>query len=346
MDLNQVPIIILNKKGFVLAGGSQSVVLAAVGGNSVITILKFGGWFFSRSPSLLAEAIHSLADTVNQFLILIGIRQSLKAVGLSPTGQGMARYTWGLVSAMGIFFVGFGVTAYHGMHALLHPHAGEVQWSWVGFSVLVVSFIIEFYVLVMAYVEVKKQKGNKSFVQHFLESDDPTSTAILLEDGIAVLGVIVALFGNIFGYLTQSHALDAVASLIVALLLGVMAVLLALVNGKLLIGVPTDLAKEVEIKKFVEGLKYVKSVEHFQTKVLGASRLRLSLELELIGETFIDQAQLSYDVKDIEKGQDPAKILTKSSARMIRIVGQKINEMELAIQEKFPQITIIDFEVH
>jgi zinc transporter 9 len=106
-----------------MAGSGVKVVIAAVAGNSFITVIKFIGWFFSRSPSLLAESIHSLADTFNQILLLIGMNQShKKATRDLPTGSGNARYLWNLISAVGIFFLGFGITAYHGLHALFEGH--------------------------------------------------------------------------------------------------------------------------------------------------------------------------------------------------------------------------------
>ena len=109
--------------------GSVKVVLTAVVVNFFVTLAKSVGWMFSMSPSMLAEAIHSFADTANQMLVYLGIRISRKGPTREyPAGYGQARYLWNLISASGIFFIGFGVTVYHGVSSLVNPHQ-DVQFS-------------------------------------------------------------------------------------------------------------------------------------------------------------------------------------------------------------------------
>ncbi len=329
-----------------MAGSGVKVVVAAISGNSFITVIKFIGWFFSRSPSLLAEAIHSLADTLNQILLLIGLKQSEKDASRDhPVGVGEARYLWNLISAVGIFFLGFGVTAYHGLHALISPHAEVGPVSWLGIGVLVVSFIIEFYVFLQALKEVKAQKGQRSYLEFIRQSDDPTIIAVLLEDGVAVLGVLLALTGIILGQVFGSVLFDIAASLGIALLLGLMAVLLAFVNGKLLIGKSVAIHQEEEIRTFIMGLKEIETIEKMHTQILGAGQIRLSLEVDLYGEALIDPRILSEDAKKINAGESAIKILQKSSERMVRLTAHQINLLEAEIQQKFPEITIVDFEI-
>jgi len=120
--------------------GSVKVVLTAVVVNFFVTIAKAVGWLISFSPSMLAEAIHSFADTANQLLVYLGIRISKKAPTREyPAGYGQARYLWNLISASGIFFIGFGVTVFHGVSTLLNSHP-DAQFSYgVGIGILLFS---------------------------------------------------------------------------------------------------------------------------------------------------------------------------------------------------------------
>ena len=328
-----------------MAGGGTKVVVQAIGGNTFITIIKFIGYFISGSPSLLAEGVHSLADTFNQVLILIGIKQSNQVTkeGL-PTGRGNARYVWNLVSAVGIFFMGFGVTFYHGMHALLSPsHASTV--GWIGISILIISFIIEFWVFIQALKEVNSMRGERSLMTFLQQSDDPSLVAILLEDGVAVLGVVLALMGILLGNLFHSPMFDIAASLIIAFLMAFMAIALGIMNSKLLIGKSMTKERESDLRHFVEKLKGVKNVSQFSTQIIGAGKVRLSLELEFNASEIIDMSSLEEDAKAIADGETVQKILLKTSERMVRLSGRHINELELEIQKAFPEVALIDFEL-
>jgi len=116
--------------------GSVKVVVTAIVVNFFVTLAKAIGWFISPSPSMLAEAIHSFADTANQLLVYLGIKISKKGPTREfPEGYGQARYLWNLISASGIFFIGFGVTVYHGVSALISPHHDEPISYGIGVSV-------------------------------------------------------------------------------------------------------------------------------------------------------------------------------------------------------------------
>ena len=330
-----------------MAGSGAKIVVSAILGNGFITTIKFIGWFFSQSPSLLAEAIHSVADTSNQILLLIGMKQSQKHVSREhPHGQGEARYLWNLISAVGIFFLGFGVTAFHGLHALLSGHYEVGGVSWVAIGVLIIALLIEGYVLIQAYREVESMREEKGYLHFLKDCDDPTIIAILLEDGVAVLGVLLALTGIILGQVFQSALFDIGASLLICLLLGLMAVLLAFINGKLLIGKSVNFHDEKEIYNFIQSLGEVKSIEALSTQILGAGQVRLSLEVVFDAHLLMDLESLERDAKLIEKGEQAIKVLAKASERMVRLTGQKINHLESLIQKKYPEIVYIDLEVY
>jgi zinc transporter 9 len=323
------------------------VILQAIGGNAFITIIKFIGFVLTASPSMMAEAVHSLADTFNQILLFIGVKQSESSPGEDyATGMGNARYVWNLVSAVGIFFIGFGVTFYHGMHSLLADHHESAPISWIAIGILVISFAIEFWVLLGAWREVNRQRGQMALLDFFRESDDPTVLAVLLEDGVAVLGVLLALIGLLLGQLTGQNYFDAVISIIISFLMAFLAISLGITNGKLLIGKRVSVAQESDIQNFIESLPQVQRVVHLNTKIIGSGQVRLAVEVELYGENLVDLKSLERDVQELRQTDNPTKVLLKSNERMIRVVGNHINEMEVKIVERFPEIVIIDLEIN
>jgi len=329
------------------AGGGTKVILQAVGGNAFITVIKFIGYFLTGSPSIMAEAVHSLADTFNQILLFIGIKQSESSPAHDyATGMGSARYVWNLVSAVGIFFIGFGVTFYHGMHSLLAENHESAPLNWIAIVILFVSFSIEFWVLMGAYKEINRQRGNLTLIEFFKESDDPTVLAVLLEDGVAVLGVVLALIGLILGHLTGQNYFDAIISIMISFLMAFLAISLGITNGKLLIGKRVSLAQESEIQRFIESLPQVQNVVKLNSKIIGSSKVRLAVEVELYGEKIVDLKNLERDVEELRKTDNPTKVLLKSNERMIRIIGNQINEMEMKIQQEFPEIVMIDLEIN
>jgi len=330
-----------------LVGSNLKVIVSAILGNLFITIMKFVAWGISLSPSMLAEAIHSAADTLNQILLLIGQKQSKRlASRFHPRGFGSSSYLWNLISAVGIFFIGFGVTFYHGLHSLLSPDHSPSELSYIVLGVLLLSIIIEGYVFLSAYKEIKKHKKGLSYLEYFHETDDPSLLAVLLEDGVAVLGLLLALVGICLGHYFQSPYFDIVAAILISLLLGFMAIALAFLNGKLLIGKSISLIREEELKAFIERLPEVLKIEKFSTLVIGSSQVRLTMEIELNGEYLIDHPALVQDSHKIADGIEVLKVLIRTSERMVRITGNAINSIEAKILKQFPEVSIIDIEIN
>lgn len=333
-----------------MADGDSSikVVLSAVFGNLVITIAKFAGWILSGSPSMLAEGIHSLADTFNQGLLFVGIKHG--QVGPSrnhPFGLGQSRYLWNLVSAIGIFFVGFGVTAYHGFLSLFESEEFYVsKWQGLSIGILIFSFFIESIPFYLAVKAVNAERGERGLLEQILTSDNPTNLGVLFEDAIALLGVIVALVGIGMSQYFESFIPDAIASIVIAILLGVMAVVLAFINGRLLIGRAVTVGKEQDILEFVRNFPSVERVAKVRTEIRGPKRMGLTMEVEFHGSFLIDRYQIEKDAEAIRKGEDPIPILVDTAERMVRVVGREINRLEEAIQKKFPEITYIELEVN
>ena len=327
---------------------SMKAVLAAAVGNTLVTCAKFVGWFLSYSPSMLAEAVHSLADTLNQFLLFVGIRHGEgKPTPAYPFGKGRARYIWNLVSAMGIFFVGFGFTIYHGLSKLIEAQPNDpVGESWIPVIILAISFVVEGYTLTVALKAVNLSRGERPFWDYIRLGDDPTGVAVLLEDVIAVTGVLTALVGYYLSRELQSPYPDAICSVIVGCLLGAMAVMLAVANGRILMGVSASADEEADIREFLEAYNSVERVVSLKTAVMAPGSLRVAVEIEFHGGILISREQIERDAERIRDGEDPAYLLFETAERMVRVVGREINRLESDMTERFPQIHMIDLEVN
>ncbi len=328
-------------------GGSTKVVLTAVVGNFIVTVGKLVGFLLSGSPSMLAETIHSAADTSNQFLLFVGIKQSKgKPSSRFPYGLGQAQFVWNLVSALGIFFVGFGVTTYHGISSLLHPHAAENIDLRIPIFILIGALLIEGYALWVAYKEMHKLKGSKSLVRFIKDGTAPTIVAVLFEDFIAVLGVLLALGGLYISHLSGSSLPDAISSTVIGLLLGIMAIVLAIINGQLLIGKSAPESKVSAIRDFFECHPCIEKIIDLKAVIIGVGKVKISVELEFHGEAFIDPEQIARDRQELQSGEEPSKVLTKNASRMVRIVGSQINDIEKEVMEKFPDVVALELEVN
>ena len=296
---------------------------------------------FSLSPSMLAEAIHSFADTANQFLIYLGIRISKKGPTREfPSGYGQARYLWNLISASGIFFIGFGVTVYHGVSSLLSPHDGE-QFSYtMAIGILIFSFIVEGFALMVALKEVNANRGGRSLISFIRESDDPTSIGVLLEDFIAVIGVLLALTGMAMSYHFHTHIPDAIASILIGLLLGLLAVIMAFTNGRLLINRSISSSDEEEISKFVNGLTFVNRVTSLKTEILAPDQIKLSMEIDF------NSSEIVREIKTGQNDETDDDLVQTIINKSIKSIGKAINEMEKQIQTNFPDVKYIDLEIN
>jgi zinc transporter 9 len=327
---------------------SLHAVLAAITGNALVAVAKTIGWVFSGSPSMMAEAIHSLADTANQGLLFVGIRHSSgKPTSYYPWGKGQARYVWNLVSALGIFFIGFGVTTYHGISQLLYPPHEPVPQTLIPLYILAFALMVEGWTLMVAFRSVNKARGENPFWDYVKSGDDPTGVAVLMEDSIAVFGVTIAFIGYFWSRHTGSHLPDAITSTIIGILLGVMAVTLSVANGRILMGASAGKEWDSEIREFVESFPSVERVVNLRTAILSPGSLRVSIEIEFHGGMLINRDQIEEDANRIrEGGEDPTYILVETAERMVRTVGREINRLEAELHAKFPEIVMIDLEVN
>ncbi len=228
---------------------SKLVIISSLGGNLLISILKFVSAFMSGSSAMLSEGIHSLVDTGNQILLLIGIKLSKRPAGENfPFGHGKEVYFWSFIVSILIFALGAGFSIYEGIHKVLHPNQKITNLS-LNYIVLAFSLVFEGVVWFIALKEFRKikEKGQGYFAA-IKEAKDPTIFLVLFEDSAALLGLIIALVFTYLGQITGNIYLDGVASILIGCILALTAVFLAYETKGLLIGESAD-------KKIVQGIK-------------------------------------------------------------------------------------------
>jgi cation diffusion facilitator family transporter len=232
-----------------MAGSSKKVIYAALAGNSLIAVTKFGAASVTGSSAMLSEGIHSLVDTGNQVLLLLGLARSRRPADEQfPFGHGKEVYFWSFIVAILIFAVGAGVSIYEGILHLLDPH--PVENPIVNYVVLGLAMIFEGGAWYFAMTEFSKAKGKWGYFEAVRRGKDPTLFVVLFEDSAAMLGLIVAMLGLILGQVTANPYFDGGASVVIGLILGGTAIWLAYETKGLLIG-------EAASQRVVDGIREI-----------------------------------------------------------------------------------------
>ena len=208
----------------------SSSVSLAIATNTTIALSKGFGWFVTGSPTLFAETVHSLADVGNQVLLKVGeVRGRQGPNATHPFGRGQEKYFWALVSAVSVFFVGCGINLYHGIHSLLAPAEGGA-FSPLVIGLLLFSLALELWTFFVALKEIGGVKGIRT------NRNNTTVLAVLLEDAVALLGILLTLIVAGAGYVLGPHPeFDAIVAIAVGVILGLLAIFLAAINRRLLI---------------------------------------------------------------------------------------------------------------
>ncbi len=324
---------------------SLPAVIVALAANTLVTLLKLVAFFLSGSGAMLSEAIHSAADTGNQLLLFVGLKRGARQGDEEfPYGYGGERFVFGLLSAAGIFFIGCGVTVYHGVEGLRHPHVPSI--NGVTFAVLGLSFLIEGGALLFAVRTVGAQRGTMPFVQYVREKADPASVAILLEDGAAVLGLFLAAGGIVASYLTGSPAWDSVASILIGLLLGFVAIHLVTQNRDLLIGMAVPDGVEETFVRVLRERPSVRGVRDVKSRRITPEVYKLKAEVTFDAAYFairLDRA-LS-EAPGALSGAEREKTLQTAAASALRAISDEIDDIEVAVRAVIPEAKHIDIEV-
>jgi len=217
--------------------GGTRAILAALVANLGIALTKFIAFLLTKSSSMLAESIHSVADSGNQLLLLIGGRRaSREATPEHPFGYGRQRYVYAFLVSIVLFSVGGLFAIYEGVHKWQHPEPIEGRWWWVPIVVLLVAIGLESYSFRTAVRESNHTRGDQSWVQYVRRAKAPELPVVLLEDTAALLGLVFAMFGVVLTLLTDNGRWDAVGTLLIGLLLVAVVIVLGIEMNFLLIG--------------------------------------------------------------------------------------------------------------
>lgn len=295
------------------AHGGKKVILWAMAANGVIAVSKFTAAAFTGSAAMLSEAIHSLVDTGNQLLLLLGLKMSSKpADEKHPFGYGQAMYFWSMVVAVLIFGLGATVALYEGAHKLMEPE--PIKNAWVIYLVLIVAILMEG----KSWWEAKKefiiQCEGRSWVSEIRNSKDPTVFAILFEDTAAMAGLFIALLGVALSQFFNAPIFDALASCIIGLVLAATSIFLCYETYSLMLGEAISKALKEEIREVISGFKGITGVNDIRGIHQGPHDVLLLLSIDF------DDYQTAGDVE------------------------KTVGDMEIAIRQKAPEIKTIAIE--
>ena len=300
---------------------SMRAVIAALGANLLIAVLKLIAAIVTGSVATLAEAVHSFADCGNQFLLLIGDRLAQHGpTEKHPFGRAVERYFWPFIVSILLFSVGGLFAMYEGIHKLFFAsHAGEGEvasassnlWNYV---VLGASFLLESYSCTVAMREFQKTRGNRPFFTALQDAKDPTLPIVVLEDLVALLGLSIALLGIFLSDMTHWSGWDALGSLLIGVLLTCVAVFLSRKTHSLLVGESASIEERAAIKKITEGTPGVMRVVQLLSVYRGPDDVLIALKVAF------------------DRGM------------IVENVETTINEIEVRIRGAFPQIRWIFIE--
>jgi cation diffusion facilitator family transporter len=286
------------------AGGGARAIIAALAANAGIALAKFVGFLVTGSSSMLAEAAHSVADTTNQALLLLGQKTSQRrATQQHPFGFGRDRYFYSFIVALLLFSVGAVFAMYEGIHKIQAP--SELSAPIVAIIILVLAVGLETFSFVTAISESKKIKGDVTWWGFIRQSRSPELPVVLLEDAGALLGLVFALFGVGLATITGDPVWDGIGTLMIGMLLAVIAVILIVEMKSLLIG---EGATPEELDTIVDELTAgkVQRVIHIRTQYLGPDELLVAAKIALNpGLTLAEVAQAIDDAELRVRGKVP-----------------------------------------
>lgn len=309
-------------------------VLGALFANALITILKFGGAVITGSSGMMAEALHSFADTTNQVFLLLGLRfYKRPASEKHPFGYGKERFFWSFIAAIFIFGVGATYAIYEGIAKLRHPHAPEnLKWA---YWVLGISFVLEAGSIALAlYQEIKEaHHEGLTFFAYLRESKDPTAKTVLFEDSAALIGIVIAAAGI---YLTEHHTgpgggayWDGLASILIGLVLAVVAFVLARLSRGLLLGEAATPKSLQAITEAIESHPNVVKVVELLTMHLGPKQILINAHVNLRDDLVTEEI-----VKTIEEVES---LINRAEPKVDMIFIEAARQSESAHREPVPE---------
>ena len=332
----------------------------AIAMNSLIFVAKACVAQITGSSSMLAEALHSIADILNQTLLRVGLIQSQMAPNAKYNyGYHRDRFIFSLISAVGIFFLGAGASVFHGFHSLgagADHQLESVFWTYV---VLGVSGMLEGYSLHVALEGVREgaKQAGQTMTRYIASGSDPTTVAVLMEDGGALAGLLIAAIATALTHYTGSALYDACGSIGIGCLLGGIAYWLVAKNRQLLIGRSMDQSEQDDIKNLLRRDSSVAYITDCKTEEIGPRVFRFKAEVAWDGERLAERylARIGRDkfISRLQQalsepsGSDNAqvdRILKAYGKGIISAVGAEVDRLENEIQALNPNVRFVDLE--
>eukprot|EP00761_Pharyngomonas_kirbyi_P004310 gb/GECH01004314.1/.p1 GENE.gb/GECH01004314.1/~~gb/GECH01004314.1/.p1 ORF type:complete len:642 (+),score=145.40 gb/GECH01004314.1/:1-1926(+) len=328
---------------------SSRAVMLALGGNAFITIVKFISFLTSGSSAMLSEATHTLVDSINQVLLLFGLKQAERLPDRRHQyGYGRAAFFWSLISALGLFWVGSMATIWQGWTTIMAPPQ-QLEIGWYTWFVLAASFAIDGAVFTSVFKDLwRKKPKDQNLIPYLKTIKDPFIMAVLLEDFAACSGVLIASAGIWTTWFTNRVWWDGVASLAIGGLLGGVAIILGKMNMRFLIGQAVDRKVEDNIVNIVTSRQSVESAYQIQSQWVGPAEFMFKAEVDFNGDIFADKLRDAGYERYIQLwGHDPVtlhKLLSFYSEDVTRLVEQEIDSIEAEIRQQYPQASWIELE--
>ena len=295
------------------ASGGNRAIVAALLANLGIAVTKFIAFAFSGSSSMLAEGVHSLADTGNQGLLLLGGRKAKKKANDDhPFGFGRERYVYAFVVSIILFSIGGVFSIYEGLEKIQHPH--ELENAWLPIVVLLVAIGLESFSFRTAIKESNHVRGKQGWVEFIRRSKAPELPVVLLEDFAALVGLTLALLGVGLTVVTDNSLFDALGTLAIGILLVLVAIVLGIETKSLLVGEGASATDTEKIREAINAHPRVEALIHMKTLYLGPDEL-------LVG------AKVAF-----------------GRARKLSDVATDINELEASIRAEVPIARVIYIE--
>ncbi len=274
-------------------GGSKTAVIAAVVGNLIIAIIKFIAAAITGSSAMISEGIHSLVDTGNGGLLLLGMNRAKRPADEGhPFGHGKALYFWTLVVSVSIFGIGGGMSLYEGISHIRHVAPGAVLGDpTVNYIVLGIAVLVEGWSFSVAMREFIRAKGSQKSWEYIRSAKDPSTYTVVLEDSAAMAGLVFAFLGVFFGHLLNNPYLDGAASILIGVLLMAVAFVLAFETKGLLLGEGVDKATLADMRRRIEADPAVSGVGDILTMYMGPHELLVNLGVQFEPGTSVEESR-------------------------------------------------------
>ena len=267
------------------ASESLTTVLVAFTANILVAVAKSAAAALTGSASLVAEAAHSWADSGNEIFLLIANRRARRPPDRAhPFGHGREAYVWSLFAALGLFVAGAVVSVTRGVQELFHP--GPAEHFLVGYVVLAVSFVLEGISFLQSVRQARSEAASlqRDVLEHVMATSDPTLRAVFAEDSAALTGLVIAAAGLAAHQLSGSSVPDAVGSILVGVLLGVVAVVLINRNRRFLVGEEADPRVRAAVIRALQEMPEVARVTYLRLEVVGPRMVYVTGDVDLTGD--------------------------------------------------------------